>query len=114
QQELTDIQAEQGMDDFRQNVQKLVAQFNMQARKVRIARLTDERARARHSVAMRLYIMGKSTLLDLNDAIADQNSAGQSYLYTMSTYWTLYYTLRSITGYDFQTNSEITEQLPIE
>lgn len=114
QQELTDIQAEQGMEDFRQNVQKLVAQFNMQARKVRIARLTDERARARHSVAMRLYIMGKSTLLDLNDAIADHNSAGQSYLYTMSTYWTLYYTLRSITGYDFQTNSEITEQLPIE
>lgn len=114
QQELTNIQAEQGMDDFRQNVQKLVSQFNMQARKVRIARLTDQRARHRHAVAMRLYIMGQNTLLDLNDAIAEQNSAGRSYIYAMSTYWALYYTLRSITGYDFQAQCEITEQLPIE
>lgn len=114
QQQLVDIQAQQGMDDFRQNVQKLVAQFNMQARKVRIARLTDERARHRHTVAMRLYIMGRNTLLDLNDAIAEQNSSGRSYLYAMSTYWSLYYTLRSITGYDFHTQCEITEQLPIE
>lgn len=112
QQELVDIQAQQGMDDFRQNVQKLVSQFNMQARKVRIARLTDLRARHRHTVAMRMYIMGQNTLLDLNDAIAEQNSAGRSYLYAMSTYWSLYYTLRSITGYDFHMQCAIAEQLP--
>ena len=114
QQELTDIQAEQGMEDFRQNVHKLVSQFNMQARKVRIARLTSERAGARHAVAMRLYIMGQNTLLDLNDAIADHDAAERSYLYAMATYWSLYYTLRSITGYDFYTGCEITEQLPID
>ena len=114
QQQLVDIQAQQGLDDFRQNVQKLVAQFNMQARKVRIARLTDERSRHRHSVAMRLYIMGQNTLLDLNDAIAEQNSSQRAYLYALSTYWSLYYTLRSITGYDFYTRCEISEQLPIE
>ena len=108
QQELTDIQAEQGMEDFRQNVHKLVSQFNMQARKVRIARLTSERAGARHAVAMRLYIMGQNTLLDLNDAIADHDSAERSYLYAMATYWSLYYTLRSLTRYDFQYN------LPLE
>ena len=112
QQELVEIQAQQGMEDFTHNVQKLVSQFNMQARKVRIARLTDRRARHRHTVAMRLYIMGQNTLLDLNDAIAEQNSAGRSYLYAMSTYWSLYYTLRSMTGYDFLEHCSITEQLP--
>lgn len=112
--ELTDIQAEQGVEDFRQNVRKIVSQFNMQSRKVHIARLTNERARHRHTLAMRLYIMGQNSLLDLNDAIAEQNSAGRSYLYAMSTYWTLYYTLRSITGYDFESGREITELLPIE
>ena len=111
QQELTDIQAEQGMEDFRQNVQKLVSQFNMQARKVRIAALTGKRAEHRHTVAMRLYIMGQNSLLDLNDAIAERNSARRSYLYAMSTYWSLYYTLRSMTGYDFQHNTPITEQI---
>ena len=112
QQELVEIQAQQGMEDFTHNVQKLVSQFNMQARKVRTARLTDRRARHRHTVAMRLYIMGQNTLLDLNDAIAEQNSAGRSYLYAMSTYWSLYYTLRSMTGYDFREHRSITEQLP--
>ena len=111
QQELTEIQAEQGMEDFRQNVQKVVSQFNMQARKVHIAQLTGRRAEHRHTVAMRLYIMGESSLLDLNDAISERNNARRSYLSAMSTYWSLYYTLRSMTGYDFQHNTPITEQI---
>ena len=111
QQELTEIQAEQGMEDFRQNVQKVVSQFNMQARKVHIAQLTGRRAEHRHTVAMRLYIMGESSLLDLNDAISERNNARRSYLSAMSTFWSLYYTLRSMTGYDFQHNTPITEQL---
>ena len=111
QQELTEITAEQGMEDFRQNVQKLVSQFNMQARKVHIAQLTGRRAEHRHTVAMRLYIMGESSLLDLNDAISERNNARRSYLSAMSTFWRLYYTLRSMTGYDFQHNIPITEQL---
>lgn len=41
---LTRTQVEQGMRDFCQNVEKLVLQFNMQARKVRVASLTDQRA----------------------------------------------------------------------
>lgn len=114
QQELTNIQAEQGMEDFKQNVLKLVSQFNMQARKVHIARLTEKRADHRHTVAMRLYIMGQNTLLDLNDAVAERDSARRSYLNAMNTFWELYYTLRSITGYDFYKQCEITEQLPIK
>jgi outer membrane protein TolC len=61
---------------------------------------------------MRLYIMGESSLLDLNDAISERNNARRSYLSAMSTYWSLYYTLRSMTGYDFYTNTKLSEQLP--
>ncbi len=111
--ELAEIQAEQGMEDFNRNIQKVVSQFNMQCRKVHIARLTKERAEQRHTVAMRLYIMGQSTLLDLNNAITECNAARRSYIYSLSTYWRLFYTLRSITGYDFLNMCEITEQLPL-
>ena len=111
--ELTQIRSEQGMDDFRQNVQKLVSQFNMQGKKVRIARLTEKRAEHRYNVAMRLYIMGQTSLLELNDAIAERNASRRSHISSMSTFWNLYYTLRSITGYDFQTCHPLTEQLPI-
>ena len=112
--ELSQIQADQGMDDFRQNVHKLVSKFNMQGRKVHIARLTGIRAEHRHSVAMRLYIAGQTTLLELNDAISNRNSASRAYINAMSAYWNLFYTLRSLTGYDFQHGKALAESLPLE
>lgn len=111
---LTKTQAQQGMDDFAQNVEKLVMQFNMQARKVHIAALTDKRTEQRHAVARRLYIMGRSSILDLNAAISEKNAARRSSIYAMSTYWSLYYTLRSMTAFDFETGKPLAEQLPIK
>lgn len=110
---LTQTQAEQGMNDFNQNVEKLVLQFNMQARKVHIASLTDKRAEQRHAVARRLYIMGRSSILDLNSAINEKNSAKRNSINAMRTYWSLYYTLRSMTAYDFENNVPLAEELPI-
>lgn len=106
--DLINTQAEQGMKDFDQNVQKLVMQFNMQARKVHIAHLTAQRAEHRHSVARRLYVMGRNSILDLNSSINEKNSARRNHIYAMQTYWTLYYTLRSMTQYDFQRHAPLT------
>lgn len=111
---LTQTQVEQGMRDFYQNVEKLVLQFNMQARKVHVASLTDQRAEKRHVVARRLYIMGRNSILDLNVAISEKDAARRNYISTMQTYWSLYYTLRSMTGFDFEHNKELKEELPIE
>ena len=110
---LTNTQVQQGMNNFQQNVQKLVLQFNMQARRVHIASLTDQRADQRHMVARKLYIMGRNSILDLNAAINEKNSARRNRINTMQTYWSLYYTLRSMTGYDFEHNIPLSEQLPI-
>lgn len=110
---LAQMQAEQGMEDFNKNVEKLVLQFNMQSRKVHIATLTDRRAVQRHAVARRLYIMGRSSILDLNAAISEKNAARRNCINAMRTYWGLYYTLRSITAYDFEHHTPLTEQLPL-
>ncbi|MDE5881238.1 MAG: TolC family protein, partial [Muribaculaceae bacterium] len=111
--ELTRTQAEQGMNDFTRNVEKLVLQFNMQARKVRIAALTDRRATQRHTVAKHLYVMGRSSILDLMSAVNEKNYAKRNFITTLRTYWSLYYTLRSITAYDFERNLPLTEELPL-
>ena len=110
---LTQTQAEQGMNDFSQNVEKLVLQFNMQARRVHIAALTDKRAEQRHAVARRLYVLGRSSILDLNAAVSEKNAARRGRISTLRTYWSLYYTLRSMTAYDFEHNTPLAEQLPI-
>ena len=111
---LTRTQVEQGMRDFCQNVEKLVLQFNMQARKVRVASLTDQRAEKRHLVARKLYIMGRNSILDLNASISEKDSARRNHIATMQTYWSLYYMLRSMTGYDFEHQKELKEELPVD
>lgn len=110
----TEILVKRGMQIFRQNVQRLVLQFNMQARKVSIAYRTATQANQRYNVARHLYILGRSTILDLNSAVAEKDAARRNYIGSMQTYWSLYYTLRSLTGYDFQYNMPLAEALPIE
>lgn len=99
---LVDTQVAQATTDFELNVRKMVRQFNLQAHQVKVARKTDITATRRYDVALKLYIMGKSSLLDLNSAISEKDSARRNYISAMQTYWTLYYGLRSITQYDFE------------
>ncbi|MDE7096661.1 MAG: TolC family protein, partial [Muribaculaceae bacterium] len=108
--ELTYTVAKQGMNDFTQNVEKLVLQFNLQARKVNIASLTDRKATQRHSVAMRLFVTGRIGILDLMSAVSEMNKARRGLVNAMRTYWSLYYTIRSITSYDFERNTEISDE----
>lgn len=96
------INIAQAQIDFEANVIKLVKQFNLQADKVAIARKTSERAARRNDVAYRLYLLGKSTVLDLNAAIAEKDRSQHYYISELRSYWSLYYGLRSITGWDFE------------
>lgn len=112
QMELVDTQVGQAMTDFELNVRKMVRQFNLQAKQVQVAQKTDETARKRYEVAMKLYLMGKSSILDLNAATTEKDAAQRNYLSAMKTYWTLYYGLRSMTQYDFQQNCPLSENLP--
>lgn len=106
--DLTNTQIEQSAMSFEQNVVKVVKQFNLQGRRVSIAHKTMLTAQQRYEVARRLYVLGKSTILDLNSAISEKDSAYRGYVSALSTYWSLFYALRSLTAYDFQW------QLPIE
>ncbi len=106
------IELVQAQTDFDANVIKLVKQFNLQADKVDIAYRTNERAQRRNDVAYRLYLLGKSTVLDLNAAIEEKDRSQRAYIRELQNYWSLYYGLRSITGWDFEENSPL--NLPME
>ena len=101
------IELSQAQTDFDANVMKLVKQFNLQADKVDIARRTNERAQRRNEVSYRLYLLGKSSILDLNAAIAEKDNSQRSYIRELQNYWSLYYGLRSITGWDFENGRQI-------
>ncbi|MDD4283898.1 MAG: TolC family protein, partial [Fermentimonas sp.] len=96
------IDMEQARTDFEANVIKMVKQFNLQADKVAIAYKTADRAVRRNNVAYRLYLLGKSSVLDLNSAVEEKDRSQQAYIRELQNYWSLYYGIRSITGYDFE------------
>lgn len=95
--------------EFEQRVSKVVKQFNLQWRRVDIARRTKLTASHRYEVARKLYIMGRSTVLHLNDAMKEKDTAYRAYISSLATYWELYYTLRSLTHYDFERGCLIEE-----
>ena len=102
-------QEEQNRSNFEQNIQKVVKQFNLQAGKVEIAEKTDKTAERRNEVARKLYILGQSTILDLNASISEKDAAKRNYISALYNYWSLYYTLRSLTLYDFEKGIALTE-----
>ena len=71
---------------------------------------TDITAERRFEVARRLYLMGKSTILDLNAATQEKDAARRNHISALQNFWSLYYTLRSLTGYDFEKGEEINYQ----
>jgi outer membrane protein TolC len=102
-------QIEQAQNNFEMNVARLVKQFNLQSNRLNVASKTDYTAERRNEIARRLYLLEKSTILDLNAAITEKDLAKRNYISSLADYWLQYYTLRSITLYDFEKNIPITE-----
>ena len=102
-------QVEREQTDLILNVEKVVKQFNLQKNRVVVASKTDETASRRNEVARRLYLLGKSTILDLNAAISEKDAAKRNYINTLYNFWSLYYTLRALTLYDFEKELPLTE-----
>ena len=109
--DLVHTQVEQDKTDFDLNIRKLVRQFNLQAQRVHIAARTDTTARRRAEVARRLYLLGQSSVLDLNASITEKDTARRTYLSALYEYWSMYYTLRSLTLYDFERGVALQEDL---
>ncbi len=105
--EMTKLRNEQSMVAFEKTVTRAVSQFNSQQRQVDIARRTMLTAQHRYDVARHMYMSGNSTMLDLNEAITAKDSAYRLYTSALSQYWQLYYTIRSMTGFDFDRNVSI-------
>lgn len=109
--DLVYTQVEQDKTDFDLNVRKLVKQFNLQAQRVNISARTDDTAQRRAEVARKLYLLGKSSVLDLNASITEKDTARRNYISALYNYWSLYYALRSLTLYDFEKDAPLTEDL---
>jgi outer membrane protein TolC len=99
--ELAQVQSNQAIVDFQQNLYLDVEQFNLQKSQVEIAAKSDTVAMKRYEVTKQRFLIGKIAVLDLNDADSRKDQNKRAYLQSLQDYWTYFYTIRSLTLFDF-------------
>ena len=109
--EVRQAQVQQSETTFRQNVFLQVMSFNLQEDQVRIAAKSDTIAQRSYEITYQRYMSSKSTITDLNLADTAKDEAKVGYIEALNRYWTLYYSVRQYTLFDFQNNKPLEEDL---
>jgi outer membrane protein len=99
--ELAQVQSQQAIVDFQQNLYLDVEQFNLQAEQVATAAKSDTVAMKRYEVTKQRFLIGKIDVLDLNDADSRKDANRRAYVQALQNYWNYFYNMRSLTLYDF-------------
>ena len=61
----------------------------------------------RYALVMDKFRMGSATVLELNTARTEFETARKQYITDLSNFWVYYYTLRKYTLYDYITGEDI-------
>ncbi|HLN21171.1 MAG TPA: TolC family protein [Bacteroidales bacterium] len=99
--ELAQVQSQQAITDFEQNLYLDVEQFNLQSYQVATAAKSDTVAMRRYEVTKQRFLIGKIAVLDLNDADTRKDQNRRAYVQALQSYWNYFYNLRALTLYDF-------------
>ena len=99
--ELTQVQAQQAIVDFQENLALDVEQFNLQKNQVAIAAKSDTVAMRMFEVTKQRFLIGKIAILDLNNADTKKDENKRAYVQALQNYWSYFYNMRSYALYDF-------------
>ncbi len=95
---------------FRQDLFLLVERFSNQSRQLQLAARSDQIAAARYATNVETYLIGRLSTLDLNDSRTTKDESRRAYINELYYYWLYYYQLRSLTLWDFATDSPISTE----
>lgn len=93
--------------DFEQDVVQSVLEFNLQASQVKNSAKADTVAKLGYDVTFQRFLIGKIDVIKLNIASTDQETARIAYLNRLRDYWMSYFRIRSLTLFDFETNTPL-------
>ncbi|HAC21891.1 MAG TPA: hypothetical protein DCF91_07305, partial [Porphyromonadaceae bacterium] len=92
---------------FDLHIKSLVREYNNQWNKVNVQIKTDQVATQRLNAAIAEYKSGALSILELQNAISAKEEARLQYLLSLERFWTLLYSIRSVTLFDFENQHEI-------
>lgn len=107
QHEIVQVAGRQTLQQFKQNTVTRAIAFNIQKSRVESAALSDTLANESYELTMTRFSSGQADVLRLTSSQNAKDNARLQYINTLSDYWVNYYTLRELTLYDFENNSDI-------
>lgn len=90
-----------------QEIYYQIMKWSMQKEQLDISKETSELAQRRYNIAKQKYSLGSITYTDFNNAQLDKDRAVTDYIYQIQNYWSLYYLIRRLTLFDFESNKNI-------
>jgi outer membrane protein TolC len=99
--ELAQVQENQAITDFQQNLYLDVEQFNLQRNQVAIAAKSDTVAARMYEVTKQRFLIGKIAILELNNADTKKDQNRRAYIQELQNYWNYFYNIRALSLYDF-------------
>ena len=105
--ELAQVTSEQNRRDFDQNLILDAEQFNLQAEQVATAAKSDTVAQKMFEVAYQRFMIGKISVLELNNADTKKDQNRRAYVQALQTYWNYYYNIRSLALFDFVNRKQL-------
>ena len=108
--EVVKMQVAQEVENFKQDVFMKTLQYNNQTAQCRISARADTIANERYRMSMEQFANGTISVLELTNAQSEKDQASNKYLQELSNFWNYYYTLRKMSLYDFQTQTNISTE----
>jgi len=99
--EVTRAQVLQRENDFRLQLFASVGQFNNQKQQCVSSKKVKDVAEEYYFLVMESFARGESTVLELNNAQSNYDTAYSQYITDICNYWRYYYNIRQLTLYDF-------------
>ena len=100
-QEVVRAQVQQSENDYRRKIFTAVGQFNNQRHQCSVSKRAMMIAQERYELMMEKFRSGKASVMELNTAQSENDTARQKYITDVSNFWEYYFTLRQYTLYDF-------------
>ncbi|MCO6478921.1 MAG: TolC family protein [Phaeodactylibacter sp.] len=100
--EFAQASIEQDKVTFEQEVRTQAKLYNMLREQLQLSYDADQIARERYRIAKDRFILGDLSITDLNLALQEKDFARRDYIQALRSFWLAYYSLRSLTLYDFE------------
>ena len=100
---------EQDKISFEREVLVKVEQFRLITEQVKLAQRSFEVSEKRLDITQKRYLIGKIGITELNLALSEQDASRKAYVQSLQEFWLAYFDLRSLTLYDFMTDTVLSK-----